>query len=117
MGKKDKKETILEEAQRITSVDRNNSYGAPEDNFTRILEYWQNYLWQRVDIYSEKLKIDRNYVDHIFDFIFNDLNSKDVAMMMALLKVAREVNSHKRDNLTDLAGYIRCASKIEGDEC
>jgi hypothetical protein len=32
--------------------------------------------------------------------------------MMAAMKVSREVNKHKRDNLTDLAGYAECANMV-----
>ena len=49
----------------------------------------------------------------------NDLciiNSKDVSMMMILLKVARELNSTNKDNLIDIAGYCRLSSVIEGFE-
>ena len=44
------------------------------------------------------------------------LSKKDVAMMMVLLKVAREQKAHKRDNLVDAVGYIRNAAQIEGLE-
>lgn len=32
--------------------------------------------------------------------------------MMAAVKLSREVDKHKRDNLTDLAGYAECASMV-----
>jgi hypothetical protein len=32
--------------------------------------------------------------------------------MMVAVKLSREVNKHKRDNLTDAAGYAECASMV-----
>ena len=39
-----------------------------------------------------------------------------VAMMLALLKVARIHNGDKMDSFIDLAGYAACASEIVGKE-
>ena len=36
----------------------------------------------------------------------------DVAMMQILLKLSREGHKHGRDNLTDIAGYARCAQMV-----
>ena len=42
------------------------------------------------------------------------LLSLGVAMMMILLKVARDVSGEsKRDNLIDIAGYAACAEECE----
>lgn len=38
---------------------------------------------------------------------------RDVSMMMILVKVARDANKPKRDNLVDIAGYARCAERLE----
>jgi len=95
-------EDILTEALRITSADRQNQYGPPEDNFQRIADHWHTYLLHRGIIPEGS--------------VHKSLIPKDVAMMMALMKIAREGFAHKRDNLVDACGYLRCASKIEGDE-
>nr|DAL05355.1 MAG TPA: hypothetical protein [Caudoviricetes sp.] len=92
---KDRIPSILDEASEITSNDRNKQYGEPEDCFRVIADYWNTYL-------SKKLK--------------TPVNAHDVAMMQALLKIARQQNRHKRDNLVDIAGYARCASRLLGDE-
>ena len=42
--------------------------------------------------------------------------AKDVAMMLALLKVARIHNGDKMDSFIDLAGYAACAGEIVGKE-
>ena len=36
------------------------------------------------------------------------LIAEDIACIMALVKVSRQINLPKRDNLTDLAGYAEC---------
>lgn len=90
-------EGILEEALRITSVDRRKAYDAATPNHQRIAGAWNWYLASRPDPAEP-------------------ISPKDVAMMMLLLKVAREVNSPRRDNFVDIAGYARCAAQIEGFE-
>lgn len=83
---------ILREAEEVI-FERQGSYDAPENNFRRIMGLWNAYL----DGKSEPLP----------------LNEKDVAMMMVLVKMGREVFQHKRDSLVDMCGYIQCAMIIE----
>jgi hypothetical protein len=84
---------ILEEAMEIITVDRNTSYGSPENNFFTIAELWNNYI--------------TSIATH------RQLNSHDVAVMMILVKVARIATSpDKRDHWVDIAGYAAC-----GGEC
>lgn len=85
--------SILQEAYKITSSDRNDQYGEAEDCFDKISAYWNIYLGLK-------------------DLV----RGKDVANMMALLKIAREGYKHKRDNLVDAVGYLRLSSKLQGDE-
>ena len=80
----------LQEAGKIVCNDREDTYGAPEDNFEMIAYFWGNYL---------------KY----------DLTSQDVANMMILLKVARAVTGKfKADNYVDIAGYAACACEMGG---
>lgn len=68
---------------------RQQDYGTPEDNFARIARYWTMYFRNKgLDIIIEK---------------------KDVALLMALFKLAREQGNHKDDNLIDAIGYIDIA--------
>lgn len=83
---------ILEEAQRVI-FERQGSYDAPENNFRRIVTLWNAYL----DGKQDKLP----------------LTEKDVALMMVLMKIAREVYKHSEDNLVDGCGYLQCAQLIE----
>lgn len=74
-------ETVLEEAQRLITGDRNNTYDHPLDNFARIKKGWE--------------------------VIFGiDITEEQVGLAMVWLKIAREAYKHKRDNLTDGAGYL-----------
>lgn len=82
-----KRKEILETAIKTVCEDRQDQYGDPEDNFNVISDLWGTYL----DI---------------------PITGQDVAMMMALLKIARIRNGqHKDDNYVDLAGYAACAAE------
>lgn len=83
------RETILREAIAAVVGDRQLNYGAPEDSFQRIAGLWSAYLQ------SEE-----------------PLTAADVALMLALLKVARLANSpDHRDSWVDLAGYAACGAE------
>jgi len=84
-------ETILEEAVRITSRDRQSDYGHPADHFQRTVDAINA-------IFKDKLK--------------EPLVATDWPLILVLDKVSRESNKHKRDNLTDIAGYARTAEMI-----
>ena len=71
--------------------ERGGSYGAPENSFECIALYWSAYL---------------NKV----------ITETDVAIMMMLLKIARETEKHKDDNFLDIAGYAACAACLNKKE-
>lgn len=79
---------ILLEAHALINAECQGDYGTPVESFARIATLWSAYL------------------GHL-------LTGKDVAICMTLLKVAREANNHKRDNLLDAAGYIGIAADME----
>ena len=82
---------ILDKAKACVCGDREQDYGAPEKNFGTIAEFWATYL---------------SY----------DITAKDVAAMLALLKIARIASGHaKDDNWVDLAGYAACGGEIEAN--
>lgn len=92
-----KPEAILIEAQRITSGERQRDYDHPLPNHQRIADMWNAYIGIRKA--PDKL-----------------LSAADVASMMILMKMARNVHTPKRDNIVDIAGYARCLGRIEGWE-
>ncbi len=86
---------ILDAALKCVNGDRDRSYGNPEDSFLTIARFWNVYLGARP---SES----------------PTLNSKDVAAMLALLKIARIAGGvYKADNWIDLAGYAACGGEVE----
>jgi hypothetical protein len=84
-----KRAEILETAKTCVCGDREQDYGSPESNFERIAEFWSTYSGY-------------------------PFTAKDVAAMLALLKIARISSGHaKADNWVDLAGYAACGGEIE----
>ena len=82
-------ESILEEAQRLTSGDRQSDYGHPIDDWTRTAELWTALL-------RHKLKPGES------------ITWADGMRCMIAVKLSRDVHSMSRDNMTDTAGYARC---------
>lgn len=85
--------SVLSEAQEIIYGDREQAYGHPTKNITKIAQQWRLYLLQKHEIDVE-------------------ITAEDVCWMMADLKKVRQMNSIKRDNLTDAAGYIGLAGRL-----
>lgn len=80
--------TILKAAEQCVCHDRQDAYGSVEDNFGLIGGLWSTLLGTTI-------------------------NAHDVALMMALLKIARaKTGLPKDDNYVDLAGYAACAGEI-----
>lgn len=90
---------ILHVAEKCVCGQRETDYGTPEDNFKAIAELWSVYL-------------DRISVGKYGNMIVDE---KDVAVMMALLKIARIARGGgKADSWIDLAGYAACGAECEG---
>ena len=88
------KSEILKTAENIVNGDREKQYGKAEDNFNTIANLWADYLSVKVEP--------------------TDIEPKDVAAMLALLKISRIATGHaKEDNWVDLAGYAACGGEIE----
>lgn len=90
---------ILHAAEKCVCGQREQDYGTPEDNFETIAELWKIYLRRACVDEAGGVYIDAN----------------DVAMMMALLKIARiAAGGGKADSWIDLAGYAACGAECEG---
>lgn len=90
---------ILHAAEECVCGQREQDYGTPEDNFETIAGLWKTYL-------------SRACVDEAGGVY---IDATDVAMMMALLKIARIAGgSGTRDSFIDLAGYAACGAECEG---
>ena len=79
----------LETAEHMVNGHREHDYGTPEDNFKTIAGLWSVYLGK-------------------------EISSLDVAMLMALMKIARIKVGTKPDSFVDLAGYAACGAEIAG---
>lgn len=87
---------LLTEAAMIVAVDRNSSYGEPEDSFQTIAD-----LWNAMGYTFTKASDSR------------PITSADVALMMATMKLARlKNNPTHRDSWVDIAGYAACGYEV-----
>lgn len=82
------RESLLNRAIECVCGEREQDYGTPEDNFSRIAKYWSTHLGM-------------------------EITAEDVAVMMALLKIARiGTGTATDDSWVDLAGYAACGGEI-----
>lgn len=89
---------ILHAAEKCVCGQRETDYGTPEDNFKTIAELWETYL-NKACTRGVNVRVE----------------AKDVAVMMALLKIARiAAGGGKADSWIDLAGYAACGAECEG---
>jgi hypothetical protein len=82
------KESILEEAKRIVHGERGENYGHPFEDFSRTAQIWSAILDMEV-------------------------TPEQVALCMVGLKISREVNRPKRDNIVDGAGYFETLDMVK----
>ena len=79
---------ILNKANEIICKDRQATHGEAEDSFSDIANLWSAYLHR-------------------------EINPKDVAMMMVMLKIVRyKKNPTHLDNAIDLCGYAAIAGEL-----
>lgn len=85
---------IIDTAKTYICKDRNATHGEPEDNFANIAMLWDGYFQAR------------------FGAEFH-LETRDVAVLMTLFKIARSVNNPANpDNWIDGVGYMACAGEV-----
>lgn len=82
------RQQILNEAASLIVGDREQDYGAPEDNFQRIADIW-NVLFPEVEFTPAK-----------------------VALAMLALKLARTPQGYKHDTAVDAAGYAALYAEL-----
>ena len=86
-SKESKEKSILQIAHNLVHSNRGEDYGHPLDDFSKTAAFWSIYKGVR-------------------------FSPEDVALMMVFVKVSREMNKHKEDNLVDIAGYIETLSMV-----
>lgn len=97
-AKKLTRAAVLEKARACVCGEREQDYGTPEDSFGCIAELWEVYL--RAACVSPDAIVT--------------VTPADVAMLMALLKIARVGTSSvggTADSFVDLAGYAACGAE------
>ena len=97
-AKKLTRAAVLEKARACVCGEREQDYGTPEDSFGCIAELWEVYL--RAACVSPDAIVT--------------VAPADVAMLMALLKIARVGTSSvggTADSFVDLAGYAACGAE------
>lgn len=80
-------ESVLLEAEGLVHGDRNADYGHPLDDFSRTAAIWTAILGHPV-------------------------SPEQVGLCMCAVKISRQCNRPKRDNLVDLAGYAETVSMV-----
>ncbi len=79
---------ILDKAKMCVCGHREKEYGSPENNFKTIAGLWSVYKG-------------------------SSFTAEDVAIMMALLKIARiKTGTGTEDSFVDLAGYAACGAEL-----
>jgi hypothetical protein len=81
-------ETVCQEADRLVSHDRQDSYGHPFHDFSRTAKIWGAILDMEV-------------------------TARQVGLCMMGVKISRHCNSSRRDNMTDAAGYAKCVHMVD----
>lgn len=82
---------ILEEANSLVHGDRQIAYGHPLDDFSRTAKMWSAILGCQV-------------------------TAEQVGLCMCAVKISRQVNKPKRDNMVDLAGYAATVEMVRDEE-
>ncbi len=88
--------TAAEKAIEVTK-ERSEQYGHPIEAYRHTAELWTSYLGTRVNL------IDR-------------ITPKDIALMMVLFKMGREMSRTGEDNLVDMHGYLDVYERILREE-
>ncbi len=94
---------LLDQAKKIITGARRQTYGKPEENFQVIAELWTAYLKKARA--NQEPGQPRPYVIH----------AHDVSAFMVLMKCARlaETPAHA-DSWRDIAGYAACGARASG---
>ena len=82
--------SVLTEAEGLVHGERNKDYGAPIEDFTRTARMWSAILGITV-------------------------RPDQVPLCMIAVKLSRECNRPKRDNMVDIAGYAETCEWTKAD--
>lgn len=95
---------ILRQAEKCVCGDREQQYKGPENSFKAIASLWNSFLYSKGLIVNDSTE-------------WKGIKPEDVAVMMALLKIARiSTGVFKEDSYVDACGYLACGGELEGRE-
>ncbi len=89
--------SVLQEAHELVFGDRQQAYDHPAKDYARTAKIWTGIL-------LDKLRPGVEIEPH------------EATLMMAGMKISREVFKHARDNNRDGAGYFECTERIRGGD-
>jgi len=107
----DRRGSVLEEAVDVINGERRDVYGLPEDSFELIAKYWNIYTIEM----QKRILVNHGFSLNDYELV-DFFDKEDVAMMMALFKIARESHQHKRDNIRDAAGYLGIYADMQSND-
>ena len=87
------KESILDEAKKITMTDRPEAYGPAKDN------------------HELTAAMVKPYIEALYKH-GRTLGPREICMINILQKISRDAYTPKRDNLVDIAGWAQNAEKV-----
>lgn len=91
------RQAVLDAANKAVNGERQLNYGKPESNFERIALLWDAHCRNSGIIDKRRF------------------NAHDVAIMLALVKMARLANQPTHlDSWIDIAGYAACGAEVAG---
>jgi hypothetical protein len=88
-------ESVLKEADRLINGDRRDAYGHPLDDYSRTAAMFSAWLGDEV--------------------LKRPLTAEETEMFMVIVKLSRQRNQEKRDNLVDAAGYLGCIELTQAE--
>lgn len=90
------KPNALQEAENVVSNDRQKDYGHPYDDFKRAMGMLSALGYRFLEP----------------DGTYRELKPTDQPIIMTCVKLSREVNHHKWDNIVDIHGYMKCLEMV-----
>ena len=99
--KVEKRESLLETANRLINRERAKDYGDVRTSFNQISDLWSVYLNRHIKTAYPDLEVPIQ------------LSNEDVANLMILMKVSRAQNGFHLDSYIDIAGYAGCVELLQ----
>lgn len=86
----------LQDAEHVVMNDRQKDYGHPYDDFNRAMGMLNSLGYRFLNP----------------DGTYRHLSPTDQPIIMTCVKLSREVNHHKYDNIVDIHGYMKCLELV-----